>query len=295
MLFYKYTKIDFNFLDMLDKEYLYCSETKYFDDIFDGKMPFDQINTVTFENVKKILSEEGNYFYSMRGLDKEEILDEIGRMMKEIDLSDVTSTSEDSQEPSQNEIDLNTFANKIENFFSRENVVNDFQKILKLLFKMQDSLRVCSLSISNKNPILWSMYADNFKGACIAYDLLIEDLHKVKYGERYSFDPLFEIMMAYYYKKDIDNEYLKIILTNLVLTKASPWEFQEEYRYIKYNKNPEDIEGNKTKCKIKNIYLGFKVPKEKSDLIVSKFKDKFDIFDMEVDHYNQNFSFNKIN
>lgn len=70
MILYKYTKINDYFFDMLDNEYFYCSNANKFDDVFDGKMPFDfktNERDITYEFVRNLILDEIQYLVFERG------------------------------------------------------------------------------------------------------------------------------------------------------------------------------------------------------------------------------------
>ncbi len=300
MELYKYKKIDDNFFNMLNEQYLYCSETKYFDDVFDGKMPFEfDINEedITPEFTKNLLEREYNYFVSNRRFNEKQLLKKIQQLVAKINLSEITSESvfpiEESEEISQ----LNNIYTKLHSVFSCPQIISLFQSYLKTLLSIQKQLRICSLSSIKDNQVLWSMYADNFKGACIEYEIDKKLPKRVIYQHRDDYDPLFRMMEMIYNQKSIHKNTTDCIentIKNLLLSKDPSWKFQKEYRVMIFNDTPEIEEKNKVSCKIKAIYLGYKISEDNRNKILSACRNKFALKEMKINHYMQTFDFSTI-
>lgn len=141
------------------------------------------------------------------------------------------------------------------------------------------------------------MYADNFSGACIEYEYK-HRISAVKYGKRYDHDPLFKLMdMVYTEHLKIDSNLVSIAaktLEHLMLSKDNLWKFQKEYRLIIFNDDQKNMEKNKKSCQINAIYLGCRVKDNICNFITDKYKHKFIIEKMKINHYSQCIEFEKI-
>lgn len=296
---YKYTNLN-HLDDILENQYLYCSEIKYFDDIYDGKMPFGYGTKklkITKENVKEILKNEVDYLFTERNVDNKKIWEKIVLLIKEGEKSNESNheTSQDSEEDFSGE---SKEYRRALNFFTNKKVVQAFQKYIKIFIEYQDSLRICSLSDTYSNQILWLMYANNFRGICLEYEIPDGLAHKVKYRKRNLYDPLFELMKAYFYKRKITSRTVVNILNKLVETKDNTWSFQNEYRVIKHNQDSHDKEKNKfiaDGLRINHIYLGYKLTQKEKEQIKEKYGKDFIISEMHIDHYKQEITFKFIN
>lgn len=86
-----------------------------------------------------------------------------------------------------------------------------------------DTQGICCFSLSSKNTLLWSHYANCHQGICLEFDHFTLkktfDIHKVKYTEK--FEPI-----NYF---DDPGKALKYLFT----TKAKDWDYEQEYRAIK--------------------------------------------------------------
>ena len=189
MRLFKYKKVVDGygyFMDMLEKEYIYCSNANEFDDIFDGKMPFGDHgeNKEADFCVRKILEEEFSYIDGERHFDEKKWLEEVGETIENTDLSDVTADYEDDYEPSIEELEENKRDEINHCFFTQDEFISFYRKVILKLFELQEKVRICSLCTDNKNPVMWTMYGDHFKGACIEYEIDDSIPKKVIYGNR---------------------------------------------------------------------------------------------------------------
>ena len=291
--FYKYKKVIDDgyvyFRDMLQKEYAYCSKVDSFDDIFDGRMPFGKsidekdLNEYTDDDIKDIISTECMYLDSERHFDLQEWLKEVDEVLKKTDLSNVTIDSEITYEPTNEEIEENIKDSMNLWLFTQEKFVSYYKQVIKKLYELQKNLRIGCLTTDNKNQVLWSMYGDNFKGACIEYEIDETLPKKVIYGNRDDFDPILYSMRKFKNHENITIEEIKKLLENLLISKKDTWSFQNEYRILTFEE--------KIPCKITGIYFGKYLPDNCKNQIYEEFKDKYDFFNMKFNHYQQTYDF----
>ncbi|WP_234828702.1 DUF2971 domain-containing protein [Vibrio anguillarum] len=131
----------------------------------------------------------------------------------------------------------------------------------------RDQWRICALSSSIDNFLLWSHYAAGHKGIAIEIDIPKEtpDLSKVIYSP---FSPIFT---------DI-SESMKD-QKNLFEIKTEEWSYEEEYRLLcksRFYKLPNPI---------KRIYLGHNIQPDKAMIIRKILPSDIEIIQMKLDAY----------
>jgi len=90
---------------------------------------------------------------------------------------------------------------------------------------------VCCFSSSVVNPLLWSHYADQHHGFCIGYDLDRDPepkLHQVQYSDNR------KVMTSLIVQAILKNEpkAQELLDTNVLLRKALPWGYEDEWRLL---------------------------------------------------------------
>ena len=97
--------------------------------------------------------------------------------------------------------------------------------------------RVCSLSQSNSEILMWAHYSAGFQGICIEFELpdSCSDLYKVKY------------------ESDVSSISPETPIDYLT-TKLDCWVYENEYRFITTDRKYLDITGA-----IRNVYVGGRV------------------------------------
>lgn len=293
MKLYKYTTINDNLFDMLIKEYFYCSNAIHFDDVFDGKMPFENISKdkITDLEIKNILDEEIQNLVSVRGKINCSESNEI-----KIDLNTpIEESYEDYEdymanlEPCPEELEMAATISKASTIlFSKEN----FEKIKKFilyLIERQSNMKICCFTKNVDNQVLWSMYANQFDGVCIEYEINeseAKSFYNVSYDLRFKYDPLDYLIRCILNNKKENEKDAYDMANKLMLCKNNDWSFQNEVRYFsKQNIRP---------CKISCLYIGYKVSKKYEELLTKIIKDKFLIRRMVVDYWNQTYNFRTI-
>lgn len=290
MRLYKYKKVVDDgyayFIDMLKNEYLYCSDVSKFDDVFDGRMPFGkdkEKEELDLDYIKDVLSTECSYFDNDKHFDIDEWMRQFDKIVRTVDLSGVSAESEDGYVPDEDEVKAENKLNRLAYFFRQDSIAASFQKYILDLFEFEKKIRVCCLSNDKRNQVLWSMYGDNYQGACIEYEIDDELPQKVIYGNRDDYDPLLFLMKKVASQEEVSHDEIKAILNNLLLSKKDTWAFQKEYRIIgKEEKIP---------CKIVNVYFGRNLLNVYKQQIFDEFKNKYNFYNMVFDRYCQNLEF----
>ena len=128
----------------------------------------------------------------------------------------------------------------------KKNIDNDWLRILR---SEKNELRICSLSRSYDNILMWAHYADSNYGCCIECEVTSSpDL-----VEEVSVDYLDHIEPVAHLEP---NQAAKQILSR----KLECWKYEDEVRFLK--QVPKNSQKTKfLKIKIYRIYLGVKVSK----------------------------------
>lgn len=63
------------------------------------------------------------------------------------------------------------FHSQIDEFICERVTSELFPGIREHIIELMNNIRVLSLSKSNKNPLMWAHYGDNYRGVCIGYDI----------------------------------------------------------------------------------------------------------------------------
>lgn len=115
--------------------------------------------------------------------------------------------------------------------------------------KLNLGYRICCFTVDNTNQLMWSHYAESYKGVCLGFNLSSENVLPVKYSQ----------------DKVILNSFDDLEFA--LFTKNSCWSYENEYRIVSF--------GTRGKVKfsknsLKSITFGHKV----SDLDIERVADK---------------------
>lgn len=142
-----------------------------------------------------------------------------------------------------------------------------------------ENVGVYSLALSDdgfpNNKLLWSLYAGEYTGLCIAYDI-----DKLVQNEQF---PWLVNRVKVHYQKDVpivdvtDFSSEIQLIQKMLGTKDLNWQREKEFRLV------YDKPGVKTynKAALKAVYLGFKMSEEHKQCIVEGLEDRdVDIYEM---------------
>lgn len=171
---------------------------------------------------------------------------------------------------------------------------NQFEeKTLLILTKFLRNFRICCFSETKDSILMWSHYANYHKGICISYNFEeLQNNFKSKnffelYYKKHDFNELFPV----YYTKNfpkIDASNTLKTLTQAIFTKYKDWEYEKEWRILKYNSsfNGKPINDTSTLIKVPTpnaIYMGCKINlKDKKELISICEKEKISLYLMHM-------------
>lgn len=300
-ILYKYRGCDCFTFDSIKKNYLYLSEPFKFDDPFDCL-----VNQLKEEDKNSLIKRFTDYLILKNKpyLDDETINKYIEEREKEIINNE------------ENGFHFNPFGNKI------NRVIDNYLNLLRgginyFIERLNDNtyhrgyenikqVRVGSLTPSNENKLLWSMYGDGYKGICIEYDFSnLQDryfyLYPVIYSDKSSNDyteKFFDMVIGtakYFTEKSTLESYRQMkygigSLYKLIDTKDSCWESQDEWRVVAYRNNDKFH-----KAKISAVYMGFQIDTiDECKLKKYSKKYKFKLFKMNEPSGSKDISFTEI-
>lgn len=174
-----------------------------------------------------------------------------------------------------NEYSLNLIKNQkiyLSNFMEFNDPADPPIRLDKDLFdrtyETTQHIKICSLSSSNDNILMWSHYSNSHKGFCIQYDFrninLIEIfknknaiLKKVLYKDKINFSSLYGFLLSDFQRQIGNiNEYYESMENNpdflyLFYTKYTPWKYENEYRVLSFGNFNIFID-----IPIKSIFIG---------------------------------------
>lgn len=129
---------------------------------------------------------------------------------------------------------------------------NQDRDIIDKLKSDKKELRICSLSKSNKNPLLWGHYANGNKGIAIGVRTFFpkDNLIKLTYGKQI---PLFS---------DLE----RLSASEILSYKTTPWKYEKEWRVISKN--------SKIKVEIDHVILGMAISPEDKKKIMNIVSNK---------------------
>lgn len=141
-----------------------------------------------------------------------------------------------------------------------------------------DKIGIACLATSPYDILMWGHYGDKSYGMCIEYD--ISDLLNKKI-ENIAFVKMQYLNLLEYNEDDL---YFESVFTNgtkkslqlidVFSIKHKKWEYENEYRIIKYSKNGFDDDKRKLPLKIKAVYFGEKMEDNYKDIIIPILKRK---------------------
>ncbi len=291
---YKYRDFDEHTFDMIENQYIYLAEPKKLDDQFECKV--NELDT----SLKRLSDEELHKILDYAIIKK--IVDLLPKqnqfLMKEVEKSCFEADAFSREKYIMFFMKKNKKSSKeIQEVISKSDVLankllenEEFKNVIHTLLKLLNDLRtdtgICSLAEKKDNQVMWTMYANHYKGCCIEYDFSSEldnpnylgccyKLYPVLYKKKRDFNIvgfLTAIIMNAFLEEKIQKKnypsFLKEFLS-IILTKGKDWEFQREWRLIDSCKTKHPAP------KIKAIYLGSNV-KEANKQKILDYAEKYD-------------------
>jgi len=159
----------------------------------------------------------------------------------------------------------------LQNFLSQGHIVEKFQNNI-------GKLGVCSFTLESQNTLMWSHYAGNHTGICLAYEFPMEFLQDgdVFFGVdaiKYKDDGLTDWLVENHGLYKTNNDYFFATLLTVFLTAKSPsWKYEGEARIIRNEQGPFQI----PKEYLKQIYFGLNTKEEDKKTIFKIVNEAYD-------------------
>lgn len=128
---------------------------------------------------------------------------------------------------------------------------------------------ICCFSSSDVNPLLWSHYGDQHHGFCVGYDLNRDpkpNLHQVTYGGNRIIHTSLILKAIVEERGDYRTELNK----NVLLRKALPWGYEEEWRLLG-NRGIQD-----SPLALKDITFGLRCSRGVKHAVIAALKGRSD-------------------
>lgn len=272
-LLYKYRKFDKFSVDMLEKEYAFLAPAKDLDDPFDcltfadenegfDREALAEASARTIVNHCLILLKSSKSRPILKAIVKSYLIDkEMEDSCFASQIYEMTSICDDEKE---------LFCQLAPYF--KEQIDETFKDPQRMFFiKNEDSKKVnvgiCSLTTKVDNESMWSLYGDKYGGYCIEYaipkqDLVLHNLTPVIYTKRLKrniYDIDADFLLNDYWRNVWDEECVAHFLCGYlerICSKSAEWAYQDEWRLI-------GTPNTKINLKIKNVYLGYEIKKDK--------------------------------
>ncbi len=282
---------------MLEKGYIYFCPANKLDDQFECLWDFSKYKDSDKEKIIAIVKESlYNFGIDISNLPLNEIFDD--------EIKTVNFIKEKDNNVSNEQI---KFAIDTIKSFKNLEFSNEIKAQMEQILLIRNSVGVCSFAEENANQVMWVMYANNYNGYCIEYDIekaildnpsIQNDLLKVKYTDTKTSFPI-EIFLKGLYAEilskinhDIEpfnKNIFKDTIINLFTTKHSDWSFQKEWRFIGKPNNTDLI------LPIKAVYLGKNLSKINQSKIIFTCKKKgISVYSQYNDLLSLKINFNKI-
>lgn len=292
---YKFRSFDKYTSDMIENDYAYLAAAETLDDPFDCLTNIDlngiyNLNSqkLSNETIKRVVDIYIEYFGSS-SINKRELNAMVQRCIVNGEIDSDLFFSEIDKISTLNFIQKNILHSFIFSQTIASQKMSESKNIKKLFYQLANSKKevgVCSFTTKRDNKPMWSLYANNYKGYCLEYEIpkkyitsikLIPVIYTNKYDNNiinniltFGLDGLYSSISG-----NIENLDLSFCVSFLG-TKSSDWKFQDEWRII------DESEGRIKPIKIKNIYLGFDVTHENENIILNLSSKKgFGVYKMD--------------
>lgn len=278
---YKYRKFDDFSFDMIENDYVFLASTGSLDDPFDCLTDIDLKSIYKAENFS-LTKEMNEYIIDIifnhphsEEVNKEKMIALIEESTIEGRINyTILKRKLDENNNFTNE-QKNLLLNTMKNFKNTiSTIINSkkFKNLFTLLIHSKEKIGVCSFTTKRDNRPMWSLYADRYKGYCVEYKMpiakdLMQNLYPVIYTKDFD-NNIVNALVKFTIEVIIrfcTNGKMKTELgcfAELICTKDSDWEYQDEWRLI------GDANTKLKPFKIKAIYLGFDVDENNEKMIL---------------------------
>lgn len=305
---YKYRDFDKFTFDMIENDYVYLAPSGMLDDPFDcltdidlSKIIENDNKTLTKEMMEYIIDIVFSHPHSDK-VDRKYFINLIDECTVDgnIDNKALCVKLDEYKELSLEQ--KNLFYNVMINFQNTIATMTEdeaLKDLFKVLMQSKDKIGICSFTTKRDNKPMWSLYSNKYTGYCIEYETpmtkdVIPNLCPVIYSND-SETNIVKIMVKFGLEtiiRFVSSGQIKTnmgCITELLCTKDTEWEYQDEWRLI------GDAKTKVAPFKIKNIYLGYAVSKENEESIIQRAKTKgYGVYKMDKPHGNNRITYTKI-
>lgn len=300
---YRYVKLtEYNF-DAIKNNYIFLSSINNLDDDFEGVINSDYKN---IDDLKRLfLTEKYHSYFIETLLRKYGIYEQYAALIfkKEgiKDSKDLFFAAKYIFEDHKTSFgSLNDILNLYYGYTEGSGFMDRLIEITNGITESRNNTGVCCFTDDKNSQVMWNMYAENYSGCVIEYDIspfdltTMIDLCPVLYDDERKHDPLklaIDVAVDSYDKtvRDID---LGITRSKykIVLTKNKEWSFQNEWRIV----GPAEKKSHSPI--IKAIYLGKNVSNEKKQKILELAElCWFKVYEQIFDNDNLRIAYREIN
>lgn len=280
---YKFRRFDEYAFRMIDDNYVYLTKAEKLDDPFDCFTTVDPINdfqSSPFELTSKNIDHISKIFAKYFSLNSKDSLSNLIPVFKQV-LKSYIKYKE--KKPNKNidckglndkdnhiNVMIDHFINLLDDLGSNEKVSNN----INMFINGKNQIGVCSLTTKRDNKVMWSQYANIYKGYCIEYDIprieaVMNNLFPVIYKRKYN-NSIYYAFLEFAVANAVrviskgQGKYDLSSIIQLVCMKDSDRAYQDEWRLI----GPAD--NNFYELTISAIYLGFDVSEENEKEIIER-------------------------
>ena len=192
---------------------------------------------------------------------------------------------------------------KIDELKNNKEFQNNLEILMKSILNLKSKTGVCSLTQNKNSQIMWQIYASNYTGYCVEYEIL-ENIYlnkkdvllPVVYKNKNDFDPvklvISLLLMKVFYPNDDKLVYYEFIssIYKVLVTKHKEWSFQQEWRLVG-DKDYKDY----SSLIAKKIYLGKNISDLNKIAILEVAKrNNLEVYIQKDDKVNLTFKYEKL-
>ncbi len=306
---FKYRKFDEFTIDMIENDYVYLAPSGLLDDPFDCLTEIE-MDTI-YENDNKTLTNDMMRFI-VDVVFSHSVSNKIDKQQVIMMIDDCTVDGEICYDLLKTKLDFfgemtleqkDLFLNTMINFQNTVKSITDdeaLKNLYNVFINAKEKVGVCSFTTKRDNKAMWSLYADTYKGYCIEYDTpmtqdVISNLCPVIYTNEFN-NNIVKATVQFAIEtiiRFVSNGSIKTNMgcfTELLCTKDTDWEYQDEWRLL------GDAKSKGYPFKVKNIYLGFNVTEDNKKMILELANEKgFGVYKMKKPEGKYKISYEKLN